>query len=180
MLAAVIDRYASRRIHLVAHSLGGSIAILMADRTLARLSSMAVIEARLRRSSCGIAGQAAALSFEQFQASLLPAFRKSVNVDPRTRLDLDGADPAAFFACACSLIRNVEGGALFQRFITAPCPKAFIYGSDNRHLAEARSLSPRLLIEVPESGHFPMTMNPEAFYALLSGFVHRAGRTGVP
>lgn len=176
VLAAVIDAYASRRVHLVAHSLGGSIATLMGERSLARLASFAVIEARLCRSSCGVTGRAAAMSFEQFQAELLPAFRQRVAADPLSCFDVDRTEPAAFFASACSLIRHVEGGELFQRFVASPCRKKFIYGSDNRHLAEVRSLSSNLLIEIPGSGHFPMHANPQSFYSLLSDFVHLGGR----
>ena len=178
VLSAVIDAYASRRVHLVAHSLGGSIATLMGERSLARLASFAVIEARLRRSSCGVTGQTAAISFEQFQAELLPAFRQRVAADPHSCFDVDRAEPAAFFASACSLIRHVDGDELFQRFVSAPCRKTFIYGGHNRHLSEVRSLSPELLIEIPNSGHFPMQANPQDFYSLLSGFVHLGGRTG--
>jgi pimeloyl-ACP methyl ester carboxylesterase len=66
VLAAVIDAHALKRIHLVAHSMGGTIALLLPARILSRLGSLILVEPRLVNSSCGIAAEAVKYTYEEF------------------------------------------------------------------------------------------------------------------
>lgn len=169
LLASVIDAHASRRICLVAHSMGGAIATLLPGPASRRVDSFVLVEGRLVRSSCGIAAEAARVSADQFHAENFPRFLQRVAADRRAAFDLDRSDPDAFYRSSTSLIRWTSGDGLVGRFAAFDCPKAFVYGADNRHLDELALLDRGIAHEIPDAGHFPMNDRPEAFYTLLAG-----------
>jgi pimeloyl-ACP methyl ester carboxylesterase len=171
ILAALIDAYAVRDVHLVAHSMGGTIALLLPVRTLARFRNLALVEPRLVQSSCGIAAEAVQGSFEQFAAEIYPRFRQRLSVDPRTAYDLDRADPDGFYKSGCSMMRWTAGDEMLQRFAGAPGRKAFIYGGNNRHLEELGRIDESCKIEIPRAGHFVMHDDPQAFYHQLGALL---------
>ena len=167
LLAGVIDAHASRRICLVAHSMGGAIAMLLPAGAAGRIARLVLVEGRLCESSCGIAAEAAHISFEQFNRVNWPRFRRRVQVDPRAAFDLDRSDRLAFYRSGCSLVDWASGDQLMRRFASFGCPKAYVYGADNRHLEELAKLDPELVHEVEQAGHFVMNDSPAAFYAWL-------------
>jgi len=167
----VIDAFAVRRIHLVAHSMGGTIALLLPPRTLARFESLILVEPRLMKSSCGIAAETALGDIRHFASDVLPAFRQRVSRDAQTSFDLGRADIKAFYEGACSLIEHTQGDEMLQRFRSVPCNKAFVYGGLNQHLEELRLIDEKFQFEVPDAGHFTMYDEPQVFYRLLSELI---------
>lgn len=171
VLAAVIDSYALKRIHLVAHSMGGTIALLLSARTLSRLRSLILVEPRLSNSSCGIAAEAAKFSDEEFMSTEFSRIQRRVSMDRRAAYDLNLADQAAFYNSACSLVEWTRGRTMLDRFDAAPCRKIFVYGADNRFLEEVGEISSDLTMGVGRSGHFVMRDNPAEFYRLATTFI---------
>ena len=174
VLAAVIDCHALKRIHLVAHSMGGTIALLLPARTLSRLRSLVLVEPRLFNSSCGIAAEAAKFTFEKFVAGEFSRIGRRASNDPRAAYDLRRADPAAFYHSSCSLVQWTRGRTMLDRFEQAPCKKAFIYGVENRFLQEVGEISNDLTIGVGHSGHFVMRDNPDEFYRRATAIMAEA------
>jgi len=171
VLAALIDAHALRRIHLVAHSMGGSIALLLPSHVLSRLGSLVLVEPRLFRSSCGIAAETAGVTSDEFRQSVFPGLRQQMSGDPRVAFDLDRADTRAFYASSRSLIQWSATRALLERFQQADCRKFFIYGEDNRHLQELVFIEPALTFAIEGAAHFVMNDNPDGFYDCLSGIL---------
>ncbi len=174
VLTALIDAHATRRIHVVAHSMGGSLALLVPSRALARLENLVLVEPRLLKESCGIAAEASRHEFNEFQCEFMPQFRQRCMTDPRVTFDVDLADPGAFHAAARSLLHWAGSGELLQRFLHAPCPVWFWYGQDNRHLAELSRLPASQIQGFSDAAHFPMHDNPSAFYGRLAALVAAA------
>lgn len=168
VLASVIDAHASRRLCLVAHSMGGAVATLLPTRAARRVDALILVEGRLVRSSCGIAAVAADVGPEQFDAETFPQFRRKVAADRRAAFDLDRTDQRAFYLSSKSLIKWTAGDGLVSRLAGFECPVAFVYGADNRHLQELALLGPGILHEVADAGHFVMNDNPGEFYPLLA------------
>jgi len=168
LLAGVIDAYASRRVCLVAHSMGGAVAMLLPAASARRIDRLVLVEARLSSASCGIASLASSASLAQFEAEVFPQFRRRVELDRRAAFDLDRADRQAFYLSSKSLVRWTGGTGLAPRFDAFDCPKVFVYGGDNRHLHELALIDRSLLREIADAGHFAMNDNPEAFYALVA------------
>ena len=171
VLAALIDAHALRRIHLVAHSMGGSIALLLPPQVLSRLESLVLIEPRLFKSSCGIATETADVSCEEFRHSVFPKLKERMSGDPHAVFDLDRADIRAFYVASRSLIQWSASRVLLERFQQANCRKFFIYGADNQHLQELAFVEPALMIAIENAAHFVMNDNPDGFYGRLSGIL---------
>ncbi|MGI9330240.1 MAG: alpha/beta fold hydrolase [Gammaproteobacteria bacterium] len=167
VLASVLDQRASRRVHLVAHSMGGTAALLLDTRMLSRLASLVLVEPRLVAESCGVAAEASRLPEAGFEAEFLQPFRRRVATDPRVSFDAGHADPVAFHRSAVSLMHWAGSGEMLARFNAAPCPAWFVYGADNRHLPELSALPSQQVVEIEAAAHFPMQDNPDAFYGAL-------------
>lgn len=167
VLAALIDAHALRRIHLVAHSMGGSIALLLPPQVLARLASLVLIEPRLLRSSCGIAAEAADVTAAQFRTLVFPRLRARLTGEPRAAFDLDCSDPDMLYAGSRSLLDWTAGELLLERFQTAPCRRFFVYGANNRHLEELTRIAPTLSVPIAGAAHFVMNDNPDGFFGRL-------------
>ena len=167
VLRALVDAHASRRIHLVAHSMGGSIALLLPHKVLSRLASLVLVEPRLCAPSCGVANMAVGVSRAEFRRSVFPVIRRRMSADPRAAYDLQRADIDAFYAGSRSLMEWSARRALLERFERADCRKIFIYGADNRHLCELEFIEPALTSAVADAAHFVMIDNPDGFYACL-------------
>ena len=168
ILAGLLDQRASHRVHLVAHSMGGTVALLLDTRRLSRLANLVLVEPRLVAESCGVAAEVARIPEAGFEAEFLQPFRRRVAADPRVAFDAGHADPAGFRRSAVSLMQWAGSGEMLGRFTAAPCPAWFVYGTDNRHLAEVRALPPEQVVAIEAAGHFPMHDNPHAFYRALS------------
>lgn len=168
VVAALIDAHASRTIHLVAHSMGGSVAMLLPDRMLARLKRLTLIEARLLGSSCGLTSGSAAVDFEKFKNETFPQFRKLAERDTRSAFDLDRVDLQAFYRSARSLTRLAQSSELLQRYIRCPCPSSFVYGASNAHLDELKHIDTERQVCIAGAGHFVMRDAPKALYDHLA------------
>lgn len=173
VLAALIDAHALRRIHLVAHSMGGSVALLLPPQVLARLASLVLVEPRLLRSSCGIAAEAADVTEKRFREKVFPRMRVRLMGDPRPVFDFGRADPAMVFAGSRSMLDWTDGDSLLERFRTAPCRRFFVYGADNRHLDELARIAPELTVPIAGAAHFVMNDNPDGFFGRLPGLLGR-------
>ena len=174
VLAAVIDAHALKRIHLVAHSMGGTIALLLPERTLSRLRSLILVEPRLLEASCGIGAEAAKFTYQEFMSGVFTRIQRQVSKDQQAAYDLKRADPAAFYRSSCSLVDWTRGRRMLDRFEAAPCRKVFIYGAENRYLEEVGEISGELKIEIGYSGHFVMRDNPDDFYRQSTAFIAAA------
>jgi pimeloyl-ACP methyl ester carboxylesterase len=171
VLSTLIDAHALRRIHLVAHSMGGSIALLLPPQVLSRLASLVLVEPRLFKSSCGIAAEAAEVSLEEFQRTVFSGMRQRMSGDPHAIFDLDRADTGAFYASSQSLTQWAARRELIERYERADCRKYFIYGAENSHLQELSFVAPASTISIEKAAHFVMQDSPDGFYACLSGIV---------
>jgi len=171
LLRALLDSYASRRIVLLAHSMGGTLSLLLPGPVLARLAGMVLVEARLLSASSTVSAEASRFDYDEFQQYFWPQLRARVSRDPAEAFDLDHADPVAFYRSARSLGYWTRSADLVGAFLSAGCPRCFVYGDRNTHLGELAALPATEQLRIPNAGHFPMQDNPEAFYRGLAGLL---------
>ena len=171
LLRALLDGYASRRIVLLAHSMGGTLSLLLPGPVLSRLAGMVLVEPRLLAASSTVSAEANRFEFDEFLQHFWPKLRARVANNPAEAFDLDHADPVAFYRSARSLGHWTSSVDLVSAFLSADCPRCFVYGDRNVHLGELAALPATEQLRIPGAGHFPMQDNPQAFYRGLAGLL---------
>lgn len=168
----VIDYFTEKRIHLVAHSMGGAIGLLLADLIPERLSSYISVEGNLIGEDCSILSRGVAnISFKEFEEEYFSALKEGLREQPMPGLDLDRAHPEAFYKSATSLVKWSDSGRLMKLFKRLECNKSYFYGEHNSGMVVLEKLEQFQTISVEESGHFPMNENPGDFYLKLKRFL---------
>lgn len=166
-------------IALVGHSMGGTLAVLLAERLVAAGRPPAAVllaEAVLAPGDATTSARVAAKPEARFVA----AWPRWVEAFPSPfyREEMRMAEPTAYHRTACSLIHHSEG--MLERFLALPVPtKGFIVGGRSdppihrtaRRVAEAGVP----VAMVPNSGHGFSEDDPTGFAAAIAKLM-----TGVP
>jgi len=168
LVHALLDANASRRIILLAHSMGGTLSLLLPGPVLSRLAGLVLVEPRMLAASSTVSAEANRFEFDDFMRRFWPAFRTRVAADPSQAFDLEHADPVAFYLSARSLGHWTRSADLVAVFLSADCPRCFVYGDRNAQLGELAVLPASRQLRISRSGHFPMQDNPDGFYRGLA------------
>lgn len=156
---------------LVGHSLGGTLAVLVAERLMAGgrpPAAVLVAEPNLRPDDAGMSARAAAKPLERFVAAWprwVAAFPS-----PHYREDMRLADPVAFHRSAASLLHH--GGHMLPRLVALPAPTGYILGGQSEQATHATAQLVRAagvaVATVPGSGHGFSADDPAGFAAAIS------------
>ena len=164
----LLDQFTFERLHIVAHSMGGAIGLLLSSRLLDSVTSFINVEGNLIAEDCGVASRrAASVSFETFRDEILPEFK--VKFKDYAHFDL--ASPEAIYKSAQSLVQVSDSNALIEIFLSLRCHKAYVFGEENREHATRIATSSIQQIEIAHSGHFSMVDNPKEFYLTLEKLI---------
>jgi pimeloyl-ACP methyl ester carboxylesterase len=172
----LLDRFRDRRLHIVAHSMGGAVALLLSPGTLDTARSFLSVEGNLVGDDCGmVSREAAEIPFEEYETVWFPGFRAQWSSHEGRYLALEKSDLMAFHRAAVSLVAWSDGGELLRRFRDLGKKATYVYGARNRDLRVLRHLKDRDTVEIPYAGHFMMVDSPATFYTQVSLLtVHRA------
>lgn len=173
---AVLKKHRKPRFHVVAHSMGGAVGLLLAGGISNQLISFINIEGNLTRDDCGLLSRrASGLSFESFLQD--PSFNRLHRSEKYNRhLALPQSLPLALYRSARSLCAWSDGGDLLRLFSGLRCRKAYVHGAESHAPAALAPLDGVEILAIPDSGHFPMNENPDAFYPLLGKLLRRYSR----
>lgn len=169
------------RLHVVAHSLGGAVGLLLAQAPPIPLASFVNVEANLIAADCGLLSRRSAkMSLALFRdekfGRLKARARESEDPGLRAWADWAEACPAeAFHAAARSLVAWSDSGRLLEMFRALEVPKLYLCG--------ARSALPEVLAclgdiprhEIADCGHFVMLERPAELAAVLGAFLCQPG-----
>jgi pimeloyl-ACP methyl ester carboxylesterase len=170
--AKVLNEFSSKKIHIVAHSMGGAIGLLLPPALLDSVLTFANLEGNLSSEDCGIVSQKTiSVSFQKFENEVLPEFKELSKSLGEGRFFLDSALPLAFYKSAESLVRWSDSGELILRFRNLPCRKAYFYGEKNADMVALHRLNSIEKIMIGSSGHFLMNDNSDEFYPQLGSFL---------
>ena len=177
----VLDALDVPKAHLTGHSMGGLTALVLAYTDPGRVLSFFDIEGNLAPEDCFLSRQ-----IVDFPAATPDAFLEDFQTRVRARPELGSAlyaatlpfkvRPASIAPVFRSMVELSDTEPLLDMMAALPCPKAFVYGAQNRHLSYLPDLPGRdvQVIELDHAGHFPMYTNPKALWAALSEFVRAA------
>lgn len=178
---AVCHALGLTRVHLTGHSMGGLTGLLFALEHPGRVASFLNIEGNLAPEDCFLSRQIVTHG-DADDTTFLSAFIGRVKERRESGSALYAAAlPAKLRASTprpifTSMVALSDTYPLIDQFIALPRPRAFVHGAENRHL----SYLPRLaaagcaVVEIPESGHFPMYSNPGALWRTLHDFIEWA------
>lgn len=171
---ALLDDYDFERLHIVAHSMGGAVGLLLAERGDLALASFVNVEGNLTGDDCGMVSRRAAQTpAGPFVAEKFPRLvaRAGAAADPGTRRWaewLGRTDARAFHRAAASLVEWSDGGRLLALFAALDVPKAYVYGQASANPAVLARLDAIRRIEIADAGHFVMADQPAAFLAAVA------------
>lgn len=169
---AVIHEFSSSRIHLVAHSMGGAIGLMLSDQTLDSIVSFANLEGNLVSRDCNIISKKSiGVPYGDFCKGLFLQLKAHAAGKQTRGFTMETASPLAFYKSSESLVAWSDGGHLLQRFQSLNCRKAYFYGDRNSHMDVLTSLGEIEKIAISKSGHFLMNDNPAEFYTKLRNFL---------
>jgi pimeloyl-ACP methyl ester carboxylesterase len=158
------------KIHIVAHSMGGAIALLLQPNRFLSVKSFTNIEGNLISEDCGALSRGiASLSFQEYQKDL---FRKQlIEFEGHHQLQFKDSIPCAVHRSAVSLVEWSYKGMLLDKFKLLTSRKCYFYGEQNKELPILEKLDFVKRFVVSNSGHGLMTENPKEFYTRLVEFI---------
>jgi pimeloyl-ACP methyl ester carboxylesterase len=179
-VAALLAHCEYERLHIVAHSMGGAVGLLLVTRDNPRLASFVNIEGNLTADDCGLLSRRAASTPEssfvaENFAKIVARARDAEQADARLWGSwMAACDARAFHRSAVSLVAWSDSGRLLEIFKRLEVPKAYLYGerSANPPVLAALGDTPRTMIE--GAGHFLMTDRPEAFLSAVDEVIRKA------
>lgn len=175
LLKILLNKIQYNEIHLVTHSMGNAIGLLLA-KDLTNLKSYVNIEGNLIADDCGVLSRTTiTVSYDEFENKVFDELRsrmESLN-QPGTKLWVVQSEkvyPLAFYKFAQSLVKWSDSGKLLKLFQDLECRKIYFYGSDNSNMLVLDKLHDITKIKIPQSGHFVMNDHPQVFYKQLAKF----------
>lgn len=180
-LTAFCDTLGLSRFHLSGHSMGGLTALMFAQAQPERVLSFIDIEGNLAPEDCFLSRQ-----IIEHPADTPEAFLDGFIERVKTRAEYGSALYAAALPLKVrpetvapvfrSMVSLSDSRDLLAILAALPMPRAFLYGAQNRHLSYLGDLPARGVdvIEIPESGHFPMYSNPPALWSAMARILHEA------
>ncbi len=151
---------------LVGHSMGGSIAVLVAAAAPGLVGRLIVAEGNLDPGPGAASGQITSMIEEEFIARGHAEFVRQIRSAgfPDYAGTLQAADPAALYRSAVSLIAE-RRPTYRERLARLTIPRTFLYGEKNVPNPDMERLSSDGVDVrvIPRSGHDMMVDNPDGF-----------------
>ncbi|UCF79467.1 MAG: alpha/beta hydrolase [Candidatus Eiseniibacteriota bacterium] len=175
----ILERLEIRRFHLCAHSMGGLVAMCMAEKVRDRVLSLVNMEGNLTPEDCTISGRVAGLTGEEFaedgRRRLEETLRKAGADDTSMSEYAETFAAASTTALYMSSVHTVADSStpLVGRLsrIKNVC---FIYGEKNRGVYPGEALLRAAgipLFYIPGAGHAMATENPGELYRVIRAFI---------
>ena len=169
------------RFHLSGHSMGGLTALLFAHANPDRVLSFIDIEGNLAPEDCFLSRQ-----IVEHPADTPEDFLEGFIERVKGRAEYGSAlyaaalplkvRPTTFKPVFSSMVDLSDNMDLLGIMAALPFPRLFIHGEQNRHLPYLDAL-PGLgvkVVEISNSGHFPMYSNPPALWSAMAAFLRES------
>ncbi len=177
--ADVLDKFFDdRKLHIVGHSMGGAVALLLPDKILNSTQTFTNVEGNLIGADCAVASRKIiGVPRKVFEAELLPELQKKFAILGENYTAFESTTADALYRSAESLVSWSDSNKLLEAFLALSCQKAYFYGEDNAAHPTIKRIGYIPTVEIKRSGHFPMNDNPIDFYNELHKFVTTGRKT---
>ncbi len=176
----LIEKLKIDKIHLIVHSMGGAVGLILSRMIYDRLESFINLEGNLISTDCTISRKASGRSQEEFESVVYENMKQDLaklagkdvsgGADVALWLKWLSKTPAhVFYRSALSLIEWSDSGRLFKTFIQMGKKKYYMFGEKNSKIPAVTKLreNNQQLISIPSAGHF-MMLKKEEFYPELA------------
>jgi len=176
--AEILKKFSDKNLHIVAHSMGSAVALLLPDEILSGAKTFANVEGNLIGADCGIVSRKIiSVPPVVFKSDILPELRETFNRHGKKYAAIDSTSANALYRSAESLVAWSDSNKLLEVFFALTCRKAYFYGEENAEHPTVAGVRDVPKFKVKRSGHFPMNDNPEDFYDKLYRFVTASDTT---
>jgi pimeloyl-ACP methyl ester carboxylesterase len=172
ILRLLLDEMNPAKVHIVAHSMGGAVGLLLAKEIEDRLGSFVNVEGNLIGSDCGlISRKAISIPYGEFRDGM---FGKVTTRGPMLWREMSAkSDPWGFYKSSESLVEWSDSEKLLEIFAGLKTSKVYVYGDQNSDMEILQRLGAIEKVAIPESGHFVMNDNPREFYTLVNRLLRK-------
>jgi pimeloyl-ACP methyl ester carboxylesterase len=175
--AEILTKFSFKKLHIVAHSMGGAVALLLPDEILNGTKTFTNIEGNLTGADCGIISRKIISVPQEAFVSFFPVFRDKFNSFGERYAAIDSTTADALYKSAESLVAWCDSNKLLDIFLSLPCRKAYFFGDENADLPTLTRIGDVQKVKINQSGHFPMNDNPKDFYGELYKFLKGTDKT---
>jgi pimeloyl-ACP methyl ester carboxylesterase len=169
---AMLDHFPDRPLHIIVHSMGGAVGLLLPKERLEQAASFVNIEGNLVPEDCGLVSRkTVSVSYAEFERDYFPFFKTQFRTQAREKIFLDRTTPQAFYRSSESLVAWSDSGKLLKQFESLQCKKIYFHGDESLNPAVVEKLKGIPIEAIKKSGHFVMNDNPDEFYARLFRFL---------
>ncbi len=154
-------------IHIVGHSMGGAIGLLLTQKLPEKVLSFISLEGNLLFDDCTISRRIVAFDEQNFIKNVLPLSAGIFKCLP----EATSADPLprALYRSAASLVEISKSGNLWDIFSTLSINKLYVYGERSAKPAVVQKLKFSEASCISGAGHFMMQDNhSDTYTAILS------------
>lgn len=176
-LAAWLEQHGAPPVTVVGHSMGGVVAVDLAERYPERVAAVIDVDGNVARPDCSFSGLAAGFDVAPFVAGGFAAMIDRVERDGRDDPALRGyaeslrlCDPRAYHRNSRELLAASLREDQALRLAALPMPARYIAGAPGGASPRSRELLERAgvtIAVVAPSGHWPFIDQPDQFVAAL-------------
>lgn len=172
---SLLDALGLGRVHLLGHSMGGSIAVLLARDLGPRLASLISVEGTMLGEECALSREIARMDKANFGSHLFPILAQRLSDDERSHYCLEHTRARALHEGARSLVTWAERGSLLADFLALDAPRLYVHGASSLKdpVLERMRTKTRMVADarISAAGHFSMHANPGGFYGVVADFL---------
>ncbi len=179
-VARILESVGAGRSHLIGHSMGGAVAVLLADLLPDPPLTQVSVEGNLIGDDCRFGSRAIA---SRPLAEFLDRGFEELGSPPGSEASpgetlypswLEKADPIALYRSVASLVQWSDSERLLEHFLSGSERKIYLYGERNHDAAVLERLPGIEKVAVRDAGHFVMNDQPKEFYKFLVDFLASA------
>ena len=170
--AEILTKFSYKDLHIIAHSMGVAVALLLPDEILNGTKTFTNVEGNLIAADCGISRKIISMSPAVFESDIFPELRDKFDSFGERYAAIDFTSADVLYKSAESLVAWSDSNKLLEIFLALPCRKAYFFGDKNADLLTLTRIGDVQKVKIKKSGHFPMNDNPKDFYGELKKFLN--------
>src|SRR6266480_953262 len=164
----LVQQTKAQHVHIVGHSMGGAIGLLLAEKLKSKVKTMISVEGNLVKEDCTISRKASSISYAQFCDTFFDQLQQDLERSEEKGMRFSAqlvkqSSPYAFYKSAKSLVTWSDSGKLMKKFQSLPVKKAYMYGEKNAVFLDKliTKLDPIPSFSISRSGHAVMNDTPK-------------------